>query len=130
MANRVPNFKAGASIARLEPFNTHKESFRGVEGAPNSHGWLQGTAHSETLKEIKPDYTVMSYGTPIAAHHEGGWFYPDVSHSSTTAKHQAITRRAIGVKSERDITMERRANKRAERDKAASDVQEQGLWNS
>lgn len=127
---RIAHFKAGASIARLEPFNTYKDSFRGVAGGPSSAGWLQGTEHEKTLKEIKPDYTVMSYGTPIAVHHEGGWFYPDVSHSPTTAKHQAITRRAIGVKSQREITMERRAAKRAERDKAAADAQEQGLWNS
>lgn len=127
---RIPHFKAGTEIASRQPFNTNKDSFRGIAGAPSSHGWLQGTEHSQTLKEIKPDYTVMSYGTPIAAHHEGGWFYPDVSHSPTTAKHQAITRRAIGVKSEREKTMERRAAKRAERDKAASDAREQGLWNS
>lgn len=127
---RIPHFKAGAAISNLEPFNTTKDSFRGVAGAPSSHGWLQGTEHSQHLTEIKPDYTVMSYGTPIAAHHEGGWFYPDVSHSPTTAKHQAITRRAIGVKSEREKTMERRANARAERDKAKAAQTEQGLWNS
>jgi hypothetical protein len=127
---RIPHFKAGAEIASKQPFNTHKDSFRGVAGSPSSAGWLEGTEHAKTLKEIKPDYTVMSYGTPIAAHHEGGWFYPDVSHSPTTAKHQAITRRAIGVKSEREKTMERRAAKRAERDKAQSESTEQGLWNS
>ena len=72
----------------------------------------------------------MSYGTPIAVHHEGGWFYPDVSHSATTGRHQSITRQAIGVKSARDLKMEARAAKRKAKEKSASEAAEQGLWNS
>ena len=101
---------------------------RGGKGAPSQHGWLSGTQFGKQLEEVanKTDYHVMSYGTPIAVHHEGGWIYPDVSHSSTTAKHQSIVRRAIGVKSEREKTMERRAAKR----KAKASSEEQALWNS
>lgn len=127
---RVPNFKAGASIARLEPFTGSGDKFRGHAGSPATYGWLQGTEHASTIKEVKPDYTVMSYQTPIAVHHEGGWHYPDVSHSPSTAKHQKIVRDALGIKNEREKTMERRANARAERDKAKSTETEQGLWNS
>ena len=66
----------------------------------------------------------MSYQTPIAYHHEGGWEYPDRSYSSTTSRHQAITRGAIGVKSARDKMLEERNAKR----KAKREAAEQGLW--
>ena len=128
---RTSNTNAGPLIAAREPFRGN--NFEGHEGAPRSHGWLQGTQFSEQLKELKNiDYTVNDprSNTPLAVHHEGGWHYPDTYHSSTTAQKQAVTRRAIGVKSEREKTMERRAAKREAKAKAASDSQEQGLWNS
>ena len=119
------------SIQARVPFKNSTGSMRGAAGAPPSHGWLSGTQFSQQISEAQnPDYHVMSYGTPIAVHHEGGWIYPDVSHSSSTGKHQSIVRQAIGVKSERDKKMEARAAKRAAKQKAASDAQEQGLWNS
>jgi len=119
------------SIQSLVPFKNSTGSMRGETGAPSSHGWLSGTQFSEQIKSLKnPDYTVMSYNTPIAVHHEEGWHYPDVKHSATTGKHQSVVRSAIGVKNEREKTMERRAVKRAAKQKAASDAQEQGLWNS
>ena len=130
MAKRTSNVNAGPLIQGRIPFQG--SSMRGVEGAPRSHGWLSGTQFSQQLADVanKTDYHVMSYGTPIAVHHEGGWIYPDVSHSSSTGRHQSIVRQAIGVKSERDKTMERRhANRKAKREAAASQ-QEQGLWNS
>jgi hypothetical protein len=116
-----------ASIQARVPFTNSTKSMRGVQGAPSSHGWLSGTQFSQQISEAKnPDYHVMSYGTPIAVHHEGGWIYPDVSHSATTGKHQSVVRQAIGVKNEREKTMERRAAKR----KAKADAAEQALWNS
>jgi hypothetical protein len=117
-----------ASIQARVPFKNSTGSMRGVAGAPSSHGWLNGTQFSQQLSEVAPttDYHVMSYGTPIAVHHEGGWTYPDVSHSATTGKHQSVVRQAIGVKNEREKTMERRAAKR----KAKSESAEQGLWNA
>jgi len=119
------------SIQSRVPFKNSTGSMRGEIGAPTNHGWLSGTQFSEQIKGLKnPDYHVMSYNTPIAVHHEEGWHYPDVSHSSTTGKHQSVVRQAIGVKNEREKTMERRAIKRAAKQKAASDSQEQGLWNS
>lgn len=128
---RTPKKSPVEAIQSRTPFKNSTGSFRGHEGGPSQHGWLSGTQFSEQISQLKnPDYTVMSYGTPIAVHHEGGWHYPDVSHSATTAKHQSTTRAAIGVKSEREKTMERRAAKRAAKEKAASESQEQGLWNS
>jgi hypothetical protein len=127
---RTSNVNAGEYISAREPFKGN--NFEGHEGAPRSHGWLHGTQFSEQLKGLKNiDYTVNDprSDTPLAVHHEGGWHYPDVYHSATTAQKQAITRRAIGVKSEREKTMERRAANRAAKQKAASDAQEQGLWN-
>jgi hypothetical protein len=126
---RTSNTNAGPLIQGRIPFQG--SSMRGVEGAPSSHGWLSGTQFSDQIKSLKnPDYTVMSYNTPIAVHHDEGWHYPDNSHSPTTGRHQSIVRQAIGVKSERDKKMEARAAKRAAKQKAASDSQEQGLWNS
>ena len=126
---RTSNTNAGPLIQGRVPFQG--SSMRGAAGAPSSHGWLSGTQFSQQISEAKnPDYHVMSYNTPIAVHHEGGWIYPDTSHSPTTGRHQSIVRQAIGVKSERDKKMEARAAKRAAKQKAASDSQEQGLWNS
>jgi hypothetical protein len=101
----------------------------GGAGAPSQHGWLSRTQFSQQLADVanKTDYHVMSYGTPIAVHHEGGWIYPDVSHSPSTGKHQSIVRQAIGVKSERDKKMAARAEKRAAKQ---STTKEDKLWNS
>lgn len=126
---RTTNTNAGPLIAGRVPFQG--SSMSGREGVPHEHGWLSGTQFSEQIKALKnPDYTVMSYGTPIAVHHEGGWLYPDTSHSATTGKHQSIVRRAIGVKSAAEVTRERRAANREAKRKAASDSTEQTLWNS
>jgi len=127
MAKRTSNRNAGPLIAARQPFKGN--NFEGHEGGPRSHGWLHGTQFSEQISQLKnPDYTVNDprSDTPLAIHHEGGWHYPDTFHSATTAQKQAITRRAIGVKSERENTMERRAAKR----KAKADAAEQALWNS
>ena len=126
MAKRVSNRNAGPFIAAREPFRGN--NFEGFSGEPRSHGWLSGTQFSKDIEGLKNiNYTVNDprSDTPLAVHHEGGWHYPDVYHSSTTAQKQAITRRAIGVKSEREKTMERRAAKR----KAKADSAEQALWN-
>ena len=100
---------------------------RGHAGGPSQHGWLSGTQFSEQISQLKnPDYTLMSYGTPIAVHHEGGWHYPDVSHSPSTGKHQSIVRGALGIKNEREKKMEARAAKKA----AKQSDTESALWNS
>jgi hypothetical protein len=125
MAKRTSNTNAGPLISARQPFVG--SNMEGHEGGPRAHGWLSGTQFGETLKSLKnPDYTVKSYNTPIAVHHEEGWYYPDVSHSPSTAKHQSIVRRAIGVKSGREVKMEERAAKR----KAKAEAAEQTLWNS
>ena len=131
MAKRTSNRNAGPLISARLPFKGN--NFEGHAGAPRSHGWLSGSQFSEQLSALKNiDYTVNDprSDTPLAVHHEGGWHYPDTFHSSTTAQKQAITRRAIGVKSGREQTMERRAANRAAKQKAATETQEQGLWNS
>ena len=131
MAKRTSNRNAEGLIASRTPFKGN--NFEGFAGAPRSHGWLHGTQFSEQLKGLKNiDYTVNDprSDTPYAVHHEGGWYYPDTYHSATSAQKQAITRRAIGVKSEREKTMERRAAKREAKQKAASEATEGKLWNS
>ena len=122
---RTSNTNAGPLIAGRVPFQG--SSMRGHEGGPSQHGWLSGTQFSEQISQLKnPDYTVMSYGTPIAVHHEGGWHYPDVSHSPTTGKHQSIVRSALGIKNAKEIKREENAKKKA----AKASSQEQSLWNS
>lgn len=126
MAKRVSNTNAAPLIQGREEFKG--SNMAGVKGAPASHGWLSGTQFSKQIADVAntTDYHVRSYGTPIAVHHEGGWIYPDVSHSPSTGRHQSIVRQAIGVKSERDKKMEARAAKKA----AKADTTEQGLWNA
>lgn len=125
MAKRTSNTKAGPLIQGREEFKG--SNMQGVKGAPSSHGWLSKTQFSDQMAEVAntTDYHVMSYGTPIAVHHEGGWMYPDVSHSASTGRHQSIVRRAIGVKSGAETKREAAAAKK----KAKADTAEQGLWN-
>ena len=126
MAKRTSNRNAGPFIAAREPFKGN--NMYGTTGAPPSHGWLNGTQFGEQISALKnPDYTVMDYDTPLAVHHEGGWHYPDIYHSATSSQKQAIVRRAIGVKSERDKKMAARAEKRAAKQSTAK---EDKLWNS
>jgi len=126
MAKRTSNTKAGPLIQGREEFKG--SNMEGVKGAPSSHGWLSGTQFSKQLEEVAntTDYHVKSYNTPIAVHHEGGWIYPDVSHSSPTGKHQSIVRRAIGVKSAAETKREAAAAKK----KAKADTTEQSLWDA
>jgi hypothetical protein len=126
MAKRTSNSAAGPLIAAREPFKG--SNMTGGTGAPSQHGWLNRTQFSQQLADVAntTDYHVMSYGTPIAVHHAGGWIYPDVSHSSSTGKHQSIVRRAIGVKSGAEVKREAAAAKK----KAKADSAEQGLWNA
>ena len=126
MAKRTSNTNAGPLIQGREEFKG--SNMEGVKGAPSSHGWLSGTQFSKQLEEVAntTDYHVKSYNTPIAVHHEGGWTYPDVSHSSSTGKHQSIVRRAIGVKSAAETKREAAAAKK----KAKADTTEQSLWNA
>ena len=126
MAKRTSNTKAGPLIQGREEFKG--SNMEGVKGAPSSHGWLSGTQFSKQLEEVAntTDYHVKSYNTPIAVHHEGGWTYPDVSHSSSTGKHQSIVRRAIGVKSAAETKREATAAKK----KAKADTTEQSLWDA
>jgi hypothetical protein len=128
MAKRTSNGGAGPLIVARQPFTNSKGSMRGVEGAPPSLGRLvNNNQFRDQIAQHKPDYTVMSYQTPIAYHHEGGWEYPDHSYSSTTSRHQAITRGAIGVKSARDKMLEERNAKRAAKQSTAK---EDKLWQS
>ena len=121
---RLNHFQTSAAIARMEPFKSHTGSMRGEKGSPSSHGRLP-SEYVEKLAGHKVDYTVMSYATPIAWHHEGGWEYPDVSYSSSTSKHQAAVRSGLNIKNAREKKME----ERAARKKAKADSKEQSLWN-
>ena len=121
---RTSNTNAGPLISGRVPFQG--SSMHGHEGGPHQLGWLNGTQFGEQIRGLSnPDYTVMSYGTPIAVHHEGGWHYPDVSHSPTTGKHQSIVRQALGIKNAKELKREAAAKKKADKASAA----EQSLWN-
>jgi len=41
------------------------------------------------------DYTVLSYGTPIAWHTADGWYIVGQKFSQTTSRHQSQVRRAL-----------------------------------
>ena len=127
MAKRTSNTNAGPLIQGREEFKG--SNMEGVKGAPSSHGWLNGTQFSQQLADVAntTDYHVKSYNTPIAVHHDGGWIYPDVSHSPTTGRHQAIVRRAINVQSARDKKMAARAEKKKSN---GASKKEESLWNS
>lgn len=45
--------------------------------------------------EIRVDYVVYSYGTPIAWHTSEGWYVVEQKFSVTTSKHQNYVRQAI-----------------------------------
>jgi hypothetical protein len=130
---RTSNTNAGPLIAGRVPFQG--SNMYGHAGGPTQLGWLSPNAYysagrnkefSEQIGRLKnPDYTVMSYGTPIAIHHEGGWHYPDVSHSPSTGKHQSIVRGALGIKNAKELKREASAKKKAEK----ASAQEQSLWN-
>lgn len=127
MAKRTSNRNAGELIASRTPFKGN--NFEGFAGAPRSHGWLSGTQFSKQIEGLKNiDYTVNDprSDTPIAVHHEGGWHYPDVSHSPTTGKHQSIVRGALGIKNAKELKREAAAKKKADKQSA----QEKDLWNS
>jgi hypothetical protein len=127
---RLSHFNIGAAIARMEDFKSNTGSFRGQKVSFNPSSGRMPSAEAEKMAGHNVDYVVHSYATPIAYHHEGGWEYPDVSYSSTTSKHQAITRGAIGIKSARDKQLEERAARVAAKQKRKSESQEQTLWNS
>ena len=88
---RVSNNGAMAEIAGKRPFKAN--SMSGVEGSTDT-GYMS-PLESIHYKNANPNYTVKSYGTPIAWHTEsGGWHVSDSKYSSTTSRHQSLARRA------------------------------------
>lgn len=95
MADRVAKTnraKAPDFIANRVPFQA--SALSGLAGSRQDTGMMpQGEA--ERYKSANPNYTVMSYGTPIAWHGESGWDMSTAKHSKTTSVHQGVVRRAV-----------------------------------
>ena len=81
------------AIASREEFRNSSRSVTGGPGAAWSMHRLPGQFHESAASA---DYTVRSYGTPIAWRIDGVWVVPDVRYSVTTSQHQGAVRTAIG----------------------------------
>lgn len=70
-------------------------SFRGRAEPAYASGRLPRQL-SPSLRNIETDFTVYSYGTPIAWRStEGHWEVPRINYSRTTQRHQSALRRAL-----------------------------------
>ena len=70
-------------------------SFRGRAEPTYSSGRLPRQL-TPSLRNIETDFTVYSYGTPIAWRStEGHWEVPRINYSRTTQRHQSAIRRAL-----------------------------------
>jgi hypothetical protein len=80
-------FKASA----LTGVNANENGLLGAFGRLNAEEFAQFKQD-----EIRVNYIVYSYGTPIAWHTDAeGWYVVSQKFSVTTSKHQNLTRRAI-----------------------------------
>jgi hypothetical protein len=96
---KIPVSKASERVSRLEAFISHGAlSARGVAmtGDELMFGRM-GEAGQAAIKPLKKiNYVVHSYNTPIAVHDENeGWVVPAQKYSSTTSKHQSVTKAGI-----------------------------------
>ena len=78
-------------ISQRQPFQA--STLRGVPGQAGTGRMSDDEIRS--YRQSNPSYTVLSYGTPIAWHHEGGWQVSPSKYSMTTSRHQSIVKRAI-----------------------------------
>ena len=66
-------------------------------------GYLTGYLPHEERDRLRaaiaerPTYIVYSYNTPIGWMEAEGWHIPEVRYSSTTSRHQSLTRRGASV---------------------------------
>jgi hypothetical protein len=85
------------AISNKRPFSTYG-ALRGVDYYSGTTGRLPNEYAIVYRQEPYPDYTVYSYGTPIAWHSEGlGWVIPFTRYSVTTSKHQGLARVALHI---------------------------------
>jgi hypothetical protein len=78
-------------IVNRKPFKS--SALSAVEGTTDP-----GRMSDDETREYRksnPNYTVKSYGTPIAWHGDAGWQVSSTKYSQTTSRHQGIVRRAI-----------------------------------
>ena len=80
-----------AILARV-PFTA--SALSGDNGKRYETGRLSGEDYQAYLK-ANIDYTVLSYGTPIAWHTVGGWYIVSQKFSQTTSRHQNNVRYAL-----------------------------------
>jgi hypothetical protein len=82
-------------ISRCKAFRTHG-ALSGTDKPVYSSGMLEGDARDRFMRDrLRIDYTVLSYGTPIAWHTPEGWFVVEDKFSKTTSRHQSVTRAAL-----------------------------------
>ena len=81
------------AIGSGEQFRNSTKSVTGHKGPAWTMHRLPGKFHESAASA---DYTVRSYGTPIAWRIDGVWVVPDVRYSVTTSRHQSLVRVAVG----------------------------------
>ena len=69
-------------------------AFSGNECKRFETGRLSGSDYQAYLS-ADVDYTVLSYGTPIAWHTADGWYIVGQKFSQTTSRHQTHVRQAL-----------------------------------
>lgn len=96
--NRTSWLEFRDALAAFEPFQTHG-NLSGICWAAISTGRLpQPYADEYGYRREFIDYTVLSYGTPIAWHDtERGWIFPDARYSVTTSKAQGRIAPAVAA---------------------------------
>ncbi len=92
------------SFQRLADWLENREvikghSFKAEPGSPQSLGALPDDwQRTVTARRGLIDYTVYSYGTPIAWHdREAGWIQPDEKYSPTTTRQQNNLSAALSI---------------------------------
>jgi len=91
MANPKNLSEASGFISSKVPFKV--ASMSGVAGTTDP-----GRMSDDETREYRksnPNYTVKSYGTPIAWHGDAGWQHSTSKYSQTTSRHQNIVKRAL-----------------------------------
>lgn len=94
---RIAQHEAAQYIAQRRDFTA--TSLAGRSDAPHGWGRLIGSdCQLYREAQMRIDYVVLSYGTPIAWHlPDYGWHIVDARFSHTTSRHQSKVRQAVSM---------------------------------